>query len=252
MKLTQFADNVTCFLSSEASLTNLINALSLFTSWLGLKVNTNKTQIICPKYWQEDRSHILGMPIVDKAKILGIWLGLNNSEHYCYKWNYQKQLERISSICESWNHRSLSIKGKTTVANALLISTLQYPTSVSFTPDRVVKEYKKITTDFLWDGKRPKVAHATLIQTIENGGLKLLDLGIRVEVNLLQWVRRIAGKTETYVGKALNHILRTSSMRDYLRYRNPQIRLPPGKHRFYHEMLKVWKRYRNFELENKS
>lgn len=79
-KLTQFADDVTCFLATEDSLPKLMDTLHLFSGWSGLKINTNKTKIICPRYLQEGRSHILGMPIVYKTKILGIWMGVENSE----------------------------------------------------------------------------------------------------------------------------------------------------------------------------
>lgn len=146
----------------------------------------------------------------------------------------------------------MSLKGKVTVANALLISILQYPTSVSFTPDRVIKEYKKIVSDFIWDGKRPKIAHSTLVQTIENGGLKLLDLQIRVDVNILQWVRRMTTGTNTNARKALCHLLQTTDLKQYLLYRNPKTLLPPGKYKFYHKMLRVWRKYRKFEPENEA
>ena len=39
---------------------------------------------------------------------------------------------------------------------------------------------KKIVLDFLWDGKPAKIAYSTLIQSIENGGLKLIDLKSKV------------------------------------------------------------------------
>lgn len=251
-KLIQFADDVTCFIATEDSLSNLMHTLNLFASWSGLVVNTNKTKIICPRYLLEGKTHIMNMPIVAKAKVLGIWLGLDNSESNCYEWNFKKQLERIRTICESWNHRNLSLKGKITVSNALLISILQYPTSVSFTPERVLKEYRKITTDFLWNGRKPKIAHNTIIQTVENGGLKLLDLGIRVQVNLLQWVRRVTAEKDMNLGEALRHLLRTTNLKQYLSYRNPPTQIPIGRHKIYQEMLKVWRRFRNFEPDNES
>lgn len=139
-----------------------------------------------------------------------------------------------------------------TVANALLISILQYPTSVTYTPERVTQVYKKITTDFLWDGKRPKIAHSTLVQTIENGGLKLLDLKIRVEVNLLQWVRRMTTETDMNAGKVLRYLLQTDTLKQYFLYRKPQTSLPAGKCQFYKEMMKACRKYRNFEPEDKS
>lgn len=162
------------------------------------------------------------------------------------------ELQEATRKDKNHHHRNLSLKGKVTVANALLISILQYPTSVSFMPERVVQEYRKITSDFLWDGKRPKIAFTTLIQTVENGGLKLLDLKTRVKVNLLQWARRMTMEVDMNAGMAIRFLLKTNNLKQYLSYRKPQTLLPLGKHKFYQEMLKVWRKYRNFEPVNES
>lgn len=95
------------------------------------------------------------------------------------------------------------------MANALLISLLQYPSSVTFTPDRVLKEYKKIASDFIWDGRSPKLSHSSLNQNMDRGGLKLLDLTIRVEVNLLQWIGRLINKPTMNTAKALGLVTKT-------------------------------------------
>lgn len=99
------------FFPTEKSLPHLMDTIDLFASWSGLKVNTNKTKIVCPRYLREGKTHIRNMLIVDKSKILGIWIGIPNSEHNCYEWKCRKQLERIRAICEYWDHRSLS-KGR--------------------------------------------------------------------------------------------------------------------------------------------
>lgn len=41
-------------------------------------------------------------------------------------------------------------------------------------------------------------------------------------------------------------------MKQYLLYRNPKTPLPKEKYKFYQEMLKVWKKYKKFELEQES
>lgn len=63
LKLAQFADDDTCFLTTEESLPSLLSTLDLFAKWSGLTVNTNKTKIICPKYLREGKTHIRNMPI---------------------------------------------------------------------------------------------------------------------------------------------------------------------------------------------
>lgn len=147
----------------------------------------------------------MGMPIKAKAKILGIWLGVNQSEEFIYEHNFKNILGKIQSVCDSWATRGLSLKGKITVANSLLESLLQYPCSIIFTPKRVFREYKQIISAFIWNGRKPKISHESIIQPIEEGGLKLIDLEVRVQVNLLQWVKLILGQPQMNVAASLCH-----------------------------------------------
>lgn len=97
IKLTQFADDVTCMLSTEDSLVHLIQTLHTFTRWSGLVVNKNKTKIISPKALAEGKELLQSMPVTNRAKILGIWIGLVNSDEERYKWNFKPQLERFAN-----------------------------------------------------------------------------------------------------------------------------------------------------------
>lgn len=187
------------------------------------------------------------IPVVHKTKILGIWIGTQNSEANVYDWNFKDQLEKISSICDSWAHRTLSLKGKITVANALLVSLLQYPSSVTFTPSRVIRDYKRIISAFLWDAKKPKIAYDSLIQTIDRGGIKLIDLELRIKVNLLQWFRRVIRIPERSVGITLSYLADTNNIKRYLSYRNPPFDHNMEKYHFYSAMMKRWKEARAFE-----
>lgn len=245
--ITQFADDTTCFLRSADALEPLMETLRTFASWSGLLVNRNKTKIISPALTACGVSTILDMPVVQKTKILGIWVGLENTESNAYHWNYKDPLDKIKAICESWVHRNLSIKGKITVANALLISILQYQASVTVTPERVFGEYRKIISDFIWDGKKPKIVYSSLTQPIERGGLKLMDLRTRVEVNFLQWAKRMLNKPDMNAASALRHIAGADDVVKFLTYRNPPFNLDRGRFKFYAQLMAVWKKHRNFE-----
>lgn len=79
-----------------------------------------------------------------------------------------------------------------------------------------------------------------------------MDLNIRVQVNLLQWVQRIIADLDPNAAKALYHFLQTSHLQQYLAYRKPPTVLSRGKHQFYQEMLRRWNHYRIFEPESES
>ena len=66
-----------------------------------------------------------------------------------------------------------------------------YLSSIIITPQQVYKEVKDLIVDFLWDGGTPKIAYSTLIQGIEKGGLKLVDLELKVKSFSITWVKRL-------------------------------------------------------------
>lgn len=141
----------------------VLSTLELFSSYSGLKLNYEKSSIfhiragLCPS------SLWLKLFLLQKAKILGIWLSRNRLEEDHYLWNYSPLLDKQRNTCSAWNNRSLSLNGKVTVFNALVSSHIQYVNMNTSTPTRVITEVCKIATLFLWDKKRSKIAYDPII-----------------------------------------------------------------------------------------
>ena len=102
----------------------------------------------------------------------------------------------MQQLLKSWKCRYLSLKGKITVINTLALSQLIYLCSIIYVPENVYSEVKKIILDFLWDGKPAKISYNTLIQGIENGGLKLIDLKSKVKSLSIAWIKRLTGESD--------------------------------------------------------
>lgn len=182
----------------------LLRDLQSFADYSGLEINKQKSQLLCPSnsiYTSQQAIH--GIPIVQEAKILGIKFKAASSTQDQYRLNFKQQLAKIQHVCLSWTNRNISIKGKITIANSLLIYLLQYPCSVVPTPPRVLKEFRQIISAFIWNGKHPKSAHKTLILPIHQGGLKLMDLSTRIQVSQLQWINRILRNPDSHTATFL-------------------------------------------------
>lgn len=131
LKIVQFADDSTCLLKDATSLKPLISTLTTFIRWAGLKLNKSKSMILVPGATDHDQASLEGtpdqasfegIPVVREMKILGIWFCQEDSIQNNMRCNFTPLLNKIRSMCESWSNRSLSLKGKVTVVNSLLIS----------------------------------------------------------------------------------------------------------------------------------
>lgn len=191
-----------------------------------------------------------GIPVVKRMKILGIWFEAEDSEERSYENNFKPILDRIRSICGSWSNRSLSLKGKVTVVNSLVASLLQYPTSAIYTPQRVFLEYKKIVVKFVWSNKQPKIAYKTLTLPINRGGLKLMDLESRIQVNLLQWIRRLINNPNSSAAGTLRTIIDTDSLETYFAAKRGTRTVLSPTHKFYCSAMVLWDRLHGFEPSN--
>lgn len=121
-KITQFADDSTCFLKHRDHLPPLLDVLQDFSECSGLKINKNKFMIILPNNGNLLLRILEGIPVLSKAKILGICFFQDNTESSQFIWNFKPQLQ---SICDSWSTRNISIKRKVTVVNSLVIRLFQ-------------------------------------------------------------------------------------------------------------------------------
>lgn len=134
----------------------------------------------------------------------------------------------------------LSLKGKITVFNALIFSLLQYPTLSTVTPPMAFQEVKKIATRFIWDNKKSKVAYNTMIQTIADGGLQVMDLKARVETNLIGWIRHIFNDPKSSVAEQFREITGEQDLKTLLRSNFEPPKLLAESSPFYMEVLKTW------------
>ena len=153
IKITQMADDTTCFVKDKISLKNLIDVFKNFEICSGLKINLDKTKAKALGPEPEPSNKPFGLDWVsDPIYTLGVTLSGNQEDHYILN------LKNMKNLLSTWKCRNLSIKGKITVISTLAISPLLYLANVIYVPPQVITEVKDIIVDFRWDGKPPKIA----------------------------------------------------------------------------------------------
>lgn len=157
--VSQFADDTTCFIDSQKSGEAVMQTLELFSRFSGLRLNRRKSVAIPIGKQEFLPQTFCGLECVRKAYILGIWIANERSLDEHYHWNFQPQIQKMHNCCGTWSNRNLSLKGKVTIYNSLMISLLQYLVAYTITPPRVFNEVLKLACSFLWDNKENKVAY---------------------------------------------------------------------------------------------
>lgn len=189
-KISQFADDATCYADSVESVRQILKSLEHFSSYSGLYINPEKSKILPLQQHQTDSNNIQVIQIVSSVKILGVCHATKRTMDQHYEWNFLPALNKMRAICVAWGTRALSLKGRVTIFNSVLISLVQYICGNTITPKRVFPEIKKIACDLLWSGKRNKVAYNIVIQQVKFGGLHLMDLERRVLAWNPAWIKR--------------------------------------------------------------
>ena len=119
-------------------------------------------------------------------------------------------MRKSSQKCETSHRygqeRNLSLCGKVTVINTLIASLYVYKMQCLPSPtEDHIKQVERIIEDFLWNGHKPKISLATLQNTPQEGGLKLVNLRTKNSSLKAAWVKTLM--TNQYNQKLVYNIL---------------------------------------------
>ena len=238
VKLSQLADDTNCVVKDEQSLKNILDTFSLFRSGTGLDINVDKTTARCLGNFIPSNHKLFGLKWTQEpVHTLGVNLSGREEDHY--NLNFRPKIYKMKQLLNSWKCRKLSLKGKITVINSLAISKLVYLANTILTPEKVYREVKALILDFLWDGSTPKIAYSTLIQGIEKGGLKLVDLELKVKSLCITWVKRLTNQSKGK-WKALPSVFyNTTNLNTYFSTNSSRLTWLNGP-QFYKVIQNIW------------
>ena len=115
-------------------------------------------------------------------------LGVTIAHEELVEKNYHEMPEKVKNIMNAWYNRGLSLLGKVQVVNTLIASLFVYKMMVlPSIPKYMVKKIDNLIRDFLWNGKKSKVAYNILQVKKEDGGLNLVNLTIKDKALKATW-----------------------------------------------------------------
>ena len=201
IKNTAFADDATFMMDgSRNTFENLINKIDNFGKISGLKLNTNKSIMLRSgslKYSNNTfRTKKKFIWTSENASTLGITFS-NNKQLY-HELNLLPKIKEFCNCLNTWKKHHLSLIGKVMVIKTFALPKLIYPLTVLETPSaEIINMIKKYMFDFLWDNKPDKINRKTIIQSYENGGLKMIDINFFINSIKAGWVKRIVNDDNT-------------------------------------------------------
>ena len=179
---------------TQVSLDKSLEILSNFSCISGLAINYEKTNV----YKIGQLKHMQG--IYDTKQLvkwsmgpidtLGVKIPIIN-RNAIYEINYQPKIRELVLKFKRWGCRKLSLKGKVTIVKTYGISKLLYLASVlPMPPDDIISSINTKIFNFIWNDKNDKIKRDVMINTFENGGLKLPHFKTFCKSLKITWVKR--------------------------------------------------------------
>ena len=106
------------------------------------------------------------------------------------KLNFLDNLKCLKEVLNLWEYRGLSLAGRILVFKSLAISKLIYASTMECPSKQILYQMNIVHKSFIWDNKKSKIKHSTLIADYSEGWYK--DVGIKVKIYALKtWAKRL-------------------------------------------------------------
>ncbi|KAG0928545.1 hypothetical protein G6F57_013456 [Rhizopus arrhizus] len=163
-------------------------------------------------------------------------------------------LQTVQSQCDIFSQRQLSIRGRVTIVNSLILSKIWYVLRLVHLPKDFFKKLRSIVYQFVWRNCKPTIKYAQLCSPIQSGGLGLLDPMIQQRNLQIRW-------NEQLLGDPLPHSYSQSFLLDHMRRFHsagsgsrlamffPSLRAPIAAHST-NFMVNIFAAMESFDLED--
>lgn len=237
IKIMQYADDTTAILKDENSCKIFLKLLDEFKRYSGLKINTEKTEAI----WLGPKQPTFQLPHNIKwttapVKVLGVYIGRDkkaNSEK-----NFKHRIDKIKHLFFRWTQRNLSLTGRILIVKALALSQIIFLANLTPFPDDKISEIESLTYEFIWNGKTDKVKRNVLIQKLEKGGQKMMDIKTMIKCQKMKWVQLYLNNHECLWRSTFEVVSKIKNLNLLLRS-NFAFKALPCTTPFYSEVFKI-------------
>ena len=198
-----FADDLLVFCKGEQrSISLLLDAINLFSSISGLKLNTSKCTCFFSNVPPEIRVNVLAQSGFSEGSLPIIYLGLPLVSRSLKARDCASLISKICKRIEQWTVKFISQAGRLQLIRSILYGIQSFWMRFLFLPPSVEKKIKMILSRFLWSGKlvgtcMHKVSWKDCCLSRAEGGLGLRHIKIWNEAAVLYQLWRIIVKSDS-------------------------------------------------------
>uniref|UniRef100_A0A670II53 Reverse transcriptase domain-containing protein n=1 Tax=Podarcis muralis TaxID=64176 RepID=A0A670II53_PODMU len=247
-KLKAYADDLVLSVENPVeSASRVVELLEDFGRLSGFRLNRKKTKILTKNMTDQEKSQLeekIGIEVVNKVKYLGIWLSPKNIN--LVEDNYSKVWQDIKKDLDTWHRLKLSWTGRMSAIKMCILPKLLFlfQNIPIIKGTSLFKNWQKILTKFIWQGKRARVKLKYLTDARERCGFAVPNIRLYYEAACICWIKEWA-------------TLRNSDLLDlegfdirfgwhaYLWQEKGEVHRGFSNHIIRSSLLEVWKRYKN-------
>ena len=254
--LNQFADDMDVFSRcTEKSVKAIFSELEQFRHQSGFTLSYEKTTLYRIGSLRFSDAQMYNLSEVAWSNQDINVLGVTIAHSDIVQKNYRTMVDKVRTILNAWYNRGLSLLGKIQVVNTLVASLFVYKMMVLPTiPDSVVKSLDNLIREFIWDGKKSKIAYNILQGPKELGGQKLVSLKLKDKALKATWPQILASEPE--YAKLVYTIIRCTGIGDDIwrcRLNEKDIRGMKISSEFWRDVLVAWNSFNihhDYRIEN--
>uniref|UniRef100_A0A670J1I6 Reverse transcriptase domain-containing protein n=1 Tax=Podarcis muralis TaxID=64176 RepID=A0A670J1I6_PODMU len=247
-KIKAFADDLVIMIEDPTTtVEEVLKEMEQFGDVAGFKLNKRKTKMIA-KNMDQSAIEIIQqqtqIEVAKKVKYLGIWVTSKNID--LYKNNYDPVWNEIRKDLEVWGRLKLSFWGRinTIKMNVLPRLLFLFQTIPIIKGSRVFKEWQRVISRYIWQGKKPRIQFKLLTDVKERGGFALPDLKLYYEASCLCWLKDWV-KLENNELLDLEGFDNRFGWHAYLWHEKRKVHKGFGNHIFRGPLIEIWERYKN-------
>ena len=155
----------------------------------GLRPNVSKCEIagIGIESLKDAKVALCGLKSLDlikeSIKILGVNISYNKKLQDDI--NVCRTVKKIYNVLELWRMRHLSLMGRIIIFKSIALRKIGYLSLLTIVSQSIIEELNEIQKKVLWSNKKCKIKHGTLHNYYKNGGVKNVDINLKI----VSWIR---------------------------------------------------------------